>query len=101
MFLHNVQYWLRADLTPAEKEVFLRGIADLMKLRSVRQAWFGPPAGADAMADRTFDYSIVLDLGNVAGHDAFQADPAHQGIRDAIGKSWDRLLIYDVADLPL
>ena len=96
MFLHNVTYWLRPDLTPAEKETFLAGIADLMKLRSVKQAWFGPRVDADPMADRTFDYSIVLDLGNAAGHDDFQSDPAHQSIRDRIGGSWSRLLIYDI-----
>lgn len=97
MFLHNVTYWLRGDLTPSETENFLRGIEALMRLDSVRQAWFGKPAGRDAMADRSFDYALVLDLGDAAGHDAFQADPAHQAIRDAIGKSWDRLVIYDVA----
>jgi hypothetical protein len=98
MFLHNVQYWLRPNLTPAEKETFLAGIRDLMALASVKQAWFGPPAGDDPLADRTLDYSIVLDLGDDAGHDAFQADPEHQRIRDALGGSWDRLLIYDIAD---
>jgi hypothetical protein len=97
MFLHNVHYWLKPDLSESEKRIFLDGIADLMKLRSVRRAWFGPPAGSDPLADRTFDYSIVLDLGDAAGHDDFQADPAHQRIRDAIGGSWERLLIYDVA----
>jgi hypothetical protein len=97
MFLHNVHYWLRRDLSASEKRTFLEGIDDLMKLRSVRQAWFGPPAGHDPMADRTFDYSIVLDLGDEAGHADFQADPAHQRIRETIGGSWERLLIYDVA----
>ena len=96
MFLHNVTYWLRPNLTPAEKEIFFAGIADLMKLRSVKQAWFGPRAGNDPMADSSFDYCLVLDLGDVAGHDDFQIDPAHQAIRDRIGKSWTRLLIYDV-----
>jgi hypothetical protein len=97
MFLHNVTYWLRADLTPGQKANFLRGIDALMRLRSVRRAWFGKPAGSDPMADRSFDYSIVLDLGDAAGHEAFQADPAHQAIRDSVGASWDRILIYDVA----
>ncbi len=98
MFLHNVEYWLKPDLTSAEMEIFLTGIADLMKLRSVKQAWFGPRVDADPMADRTFDYSIVLDLGDAAGHDDFQADPAHQNIRDRIGGSCSRLLIYDLVD---
>ena len=96
MFLHNVTYWLRPDLTPAEKEIFFAGIADLMKLRSVKQAWFGPRAGDDPHADQTFDYCLVLDLRDAAGHDDFQIDPEHQRIRDTIGGSWSRLLIYDV-----
>lgn len=98
MFLHNVVYWLKPDLTPAEKEIFLAGISDLMKLASVKQAWFGAMSGDDALADRSYDYAIVLDLENARGHEAFQADPAHQRIRETIGGSWNRLVIYDIAD---
>jgi hypothetical protein len=98
VFLHNVHYWLKPDLTPAQRQTFLDGIADLMRLASVRNAWFGAPAkGGEAIADRSYSYGLVLDLGDAAGHDAFQADPAHQAIRDRIGASWDRIVIYDVA----
>ncbi|SRR5690606_6280414 len=99
MFLHNVHYWLKPDLTPGQRRIFLEGIADLTRLRSVRASWFGSPAkGGEAPADRSYDYALVLDLGDAAGHEDFQADPAHQAIRDRIGSSWDRIVIYDVAD---
>ena len=99
MFLHNVHYWLKPELTPAQRQNFLDGISDLMKLASVRNAWFGAPAmGGEAIAERGYDYGLVLDVVDTQGHDAFQADPAHQAIRDRIGASWNRIVIYDVAD---
>lgn len=100
MFLHNVHYWLRPDLSPEGRENFLGGIGDLMKLASVRGAWFGAPyARGEAGAERGYDYGLVLDLGDAAGHEAFQADPEHHAIRTRIGASWERLVIYDVADV--
>jgi hypothetical protein len=70
-----------------------------MRLESVKNAWFGAPAkGGEAISERSYDHGLVLDLGDPAGHDAFQADPAHHAIRDRIGASWDRIVIYDVAD---
>jgi hypothetical protein len=99
VFLHNVHYWLKPDLTPGQKQIIFDGIADLMRLQSVKNAWFGAPAkGGEAIADRSCSHGLVLDLGDAAGHDAFQADPAHQAIRDRIGASWDRIVIYDISD---
>jgi hypothetical protein len=99
VFLHNVHYWLKTGLDPAQRQTFLDGIQDLMRLESVKNAWFGAPAKhGEVIADRSYDHGLVLDLGDEAGHDAFQADPAHQAIRDRIGASWDRIVIYDVAD---
>lgn len=98
MFLHNVHYWLKPGLTPEQHALFLRGIDDLVKLASVRAAWFGrPAAGGEAISERGYDYGLVMDLGDEAGHDAFQTDPAHHEIRTRIGGSWERIVIYDVA----
>ena len=57
MFLHNVTYWLKPDLTPEEEE-------------------HREP--------------------EVPGHDAFQADPGHDAIRERLGGLWDKIVIYDV-----
>jgi hypothetical protein len=97
MFLHNVHYWLKPDLTEAERKTFLDGIAALMKLESVRCAWFGTSApGGDPAADRSYTHALVLGLEDAAGHDAFQLDPEHNAIRSRIGGSWERILIYDI-----
>jgi hypothetical protein len=97
MFLHNVTYWLKPELTPTEVLLFEAGIADLMKLKSVKRAWFGQPApGGEAIADRSYTHALVMDLGDEAGHTAFQADPEHDAIRQRIGGLWTKLVIYDV-----
>lgn len=97
MFLHNVTYWLKADLTAAQRQTFLEGIDALMKLESVKAAWFGTPSprGED-IAERGYTHALVMDLGDEAGHAAFQADPAHDAIRRRIGGFWDKIVIYDV-----
>jgi hypothetical protein len=97
VFLHNVLYWLKPDLTQEERANFLAGIEDLKRLKSVRAAWFGTPSlHGEAIADRTYTHAIVMDLGDAAGHDAFQVDPEHDAIRKRIGNSWNKILIYDV-----
>lgn len=97
VFLHNVHYWLKPDLTAEQREMFLQGIAALMRLKSVRCAWFGAPAeGGEAAADRSYSHALVLGLADAAGHDEFQADPEHHAIRARIGGSWGRIVIYDV-----
>lgn len=97
MFLHNVHYWLKPGLTAEERELFFQGIDDLKKLKSVRAAWFGTPApGGEAGAEAGYTHAIVMDLGDAAGHEAFQADPEHDAIRRRIGASWEKILIYDI-----
>jgi len=97
MFLHNVTYWLKPDLTPEQLRTFETGIADLMKLKDVKVAWFGTPAkGGEAIADRSYTHALVMDLGDAAGHDAFQVDPEHDAIRARLGGLWDKIVIYDV-----
>jgi hypothetical protein len=97
MFLHNVHYWLKLSLTEEERGTFFRGIEALMKLESVRCAWFGAPAErGDPAAERDYTHALVLGLDGEAGHDAFQADPKHHAIRNRIGGSWEKILIYDV-----
>jgi hypothetical protein len=97
VFLHNVHYWLKPDLTPEQRDVFFEGIRALMKLKSVRCAWFGAPAeGGEVAADRSYSYALVLGLADAAGHDEFQADPEHHAIRARIGGSWEKILIYDI-----
>jgi hypothetical protein len=97
MFLHNVTYWLKPDLTPQQLETFHEGIGALMKLGAVKAAWFGTPArGGEAIADRSYTHALVMDLGDAAGHEAFQADPEHDAIRKRIGGFWDKIVIYDV-----
>ncbi len=100
MFLHNVHYWLKPDLTADQRQNFLAGIADLRRLASVKASWFGVPArGGEAIADRSYDHALVMDLGDAAGHEAFQADPEHQAIRERIGSSWERIVIYDLEQI--
>jgi hypothetical protein len=99
MFLHCVYYWMRSDLSEAEKQTFLEKAQALIRLKSVKHGWFGKPAETDRpIIDRTYDYALVLVLEDAAGHDAFQADPEHHAIRNVVSGMWKKILIYDFED---
>lgn len=84
-------------MSESERELFTSEIMKLTKLASVKHGWFGKPAATDRpVIDRSYDYALVVDVGDAAGHDAWQTDPGHLAVRNVVGGMWDRILIYDV-----
>ena len=47
MFVHAVYFWLRDDLTAAERQTYLEGVRSLTTIPDVRHGWVGTPAATD------------------------------------------------------
>lgn len=96
MMLHNVYFWLRTDLTPAEVKEFEAGLRSLSTVPSVRQAFHGKPSSTNRpIIDRTYSYGLILAFDNLAGHDAYQVHPIHQAFVDQNKEKWTSVRIYD------
>jgi hypothetical protein len=96
MFIHSVYFWLRTDLSAAERETFVRGVTSLKEIRSVRHAWVGVPAGTDRpIIERGYSYSLTVVFDGREEHDDYQVDPIHDRFREECGSLWERVLIYD------
>lgn len=96
MFVHCVYFWLRPDLTEAERAQFVEGARSLTAIESVRHGWVGTPAATDrAVIDRTYSYALVVVFDDMAGHDAYQDHPVHDRFRDTCAPFWTRVQIYD------
>ena len=96
MMLHNVYFWLRHDLSPAEIAEFEAGLASLTKVPSVRHAFHGQPSSTNRpIIDRTYAYGLTLAFDNLAGHDAYQVHPIHQAFVDKNKAKWTTVKIYD------
>lgn len=96
MFIHAVYFWLRENLTPAERERFAAGARSLCTIDGVRHGYTGPPALTDRpVIERGYSQALVLIFPDEAAHDAYQVDPVHDRFRSECGALWTKVLIFD------
>lgn len=96
MFVHNVFFWLRKDLSPDSVREFEAGIDMLSKLPSVKHGFVGKPAATDRpIIDRTYTHGLTVVFDDLAGHDAYQVHPDHLVFVDRNKDKWASVKIYD------
>jgi hypothetical protein len=96
MFVHAVYFWLRDDLTPAERDRLDAGLRALRAIEGVREGYIGVPAPTDRpVIERGYSRALVLVFPDQAAHDAYQVHPVHDRFREECGGLWTTVRIYD------
>jgi len=98
MLVHTVVFWLRQDITAAQREAFNHeGLASLRAISSVSQLFVGRPAPIPSrpVVDATYDFAITVLFNDLAAHDAYQVDPVHTAFVARFKADWVRVQIYD------
>ena len=96
MFVHAVYFWLRDDLTAAERQTYLEGVRSLLTIPDVAHGWLGTPAGTDRpIIERGYSYALTVVFADEAAHDRYQVHPVHDRFRETCGTFWSRVLIFD------
>ncbi len=98
MLVHTVVFWLRPDLTPAQRAEFrTEGLESLRPIPTVRDLYIGEPAPipARAVVDASYTYAITALFTDVAAHDAYQIDPVHTAFVQRFKPFWEGVQIYD------
>jgi Stress responsive A/B Barrel Domain len=97
MLVHTVYFWLKSDLTPAQRAEFRTNVETLGTIPSVSQFFCGNPAGVPdrPIIDKSFSVAITVVCKNVAAHDAYQVDPIHLTFIAKSKAMWERVQIYD------
>jgi hypothetical protein len=96
MFVHAVYFWLRDDLTAAERLAFIEGVRSLRTIDTVQHGYVGVPATTDrAVIERGYSHALVLVFADKRAHDAYQTHPVHDRFRDTCSTFWRKVLIYD------
>ena len=96
MFVHAVYFWLRDDLSSAQRMKFASGLRSLRGIDGVREGYIGKPASTDRpVIDRTYSASLVLIFDNEAAQEAYQVHPVHDRFREECGAFWTTVRIYD------
>jgi hypothetical protein len=95
MFVHSVYFWLKSDLTDAQRAEFRAGLETLKGVPS-EGCWFGPPAPSERpVVDGSYDFGLTVLFADKAAHDAYQLHPVHQQFASQFKSYWEKIVVYD------
>ncbi|MEY2882026.1 MAG: hypothetical protein RLZZ15_4406 [Verrucomicrobiota bacterium] len=99
MLVHTVYFWLKPELTDAQRAEFRRGVESLGGIKAVDQIYVGTPAATERrpIIDSSYSVALTVICKDVAAHDAYQIDPIHLAFVNACKTFWTRVQIYDAA----
>jgi hypothetical protein len=97
MLIHTVLFWLKPELTAAERAEFRRGVESLAESKNVEKVFVGAPAAVPdrPVIDKTFSVGLTVICRNVAAHNGYQVDPVHLAFVASFKTYWTRVQIYD------
>jgi len=95
-FVHSVFFYLKEDLTEAERSAFLEGVKSLGDIEYVKQFDLGVPAGTPRdVVDSSYDYNLILRFEDADAQNAYQEAPIHTAFVEAHSDKWTRVQVYD------
>ena len=102
MIIHCVFFWLRKDLTSAERALFDSEVRRLTEIAYLERGYVGIPAptASRPVTDHSFDYSAVLHFKSMEDHDFYQGEcPEHTRFVTVCKPLWEQVVIYDTAPI--
>jgi len=98
MIIHNVLFWLRKDLSSAQRALFDSEVRLLAQISYLERGFVGTPAPTAhrPVTDHSFDYSASLHFKSLEDHDFYQGDcPDHTRFVNTCKPLWERVAIFD------
>jgi hypothetical protein len=97
MLSHIVVFWLKDDLSDAQRSAFREGLESLKAIESARSVYIGVPAntGDRPVIDKSYSVALTVLFDTIRDHDTYQVHPLHQAFLRQFGPLWTRALIYD------
>ncbi len=98
MIIHNVYFWLKKDLTAAQRATFREEVQKLAKINYLGHGLVGTPAPTEKrpVIDHSFDYAVSLCFKTLEDHDFYQKGCAdHTRFVNTCKPLWEKVMIYD------
>ena len=100
MFIHSALFWLRKDLTAAERATFAVEVQRLAVIPYLERGFVGTPAQTPqrGVTDNTFDYATSLHFKSLEDHEFYQAKcEIHARFVATCKTYWERVVVHDMA----
>ncbi|HTO03732.1 MAG TPA: Dabb family protein [Opitutus sp.] len=97
MLVHTVYFWLKPELTPAQRADFRAGVESLAGIAAVEAVYVGTPAATEKrpVIDDTYSVALTVLCKDLAAQNAYQIDPLHLAFVNTFKTFWSRVQIYD------
>jgi len=96
MIAHHVLFWLKADITEAQKAAFRKSLETLEQIDVVKTFHLGTPAPIErAVVDTSYTFSLLLMFEDLSAHDIYQVHPLHKAFLDEFKVYFEKVIIYD------
>jgi hypothetical protein len=97
MLVHSVYFWLKPELTAAQRADFRCGVESLAAIKAVERLYVGTPAATERRpaVDRSYSVALTAILRDVAAQNAYQVDPIHLAFVNTFKTFWTKVQIYD------
>ena len=95
-FMHNVYFWLKADVSPSDKQELILLLKSLKAIDSVRSISVGTPAMTPRpVVDNSYDVALLVSFDDREGHDHYQTHQIHLDVVNKINRMIDHFVVYD------
>ncbi len=96
MLVHSVYFWLKKDLSQADRDAFLEGLGALSEINVVRSFAAGMPASTDRpVVEKSYDFALLVLLDDMEAHDVYQESALHQEFLGNFSTFWEKVVVYD------
>lgn len=98
MLVHTVLFYLKDDLTPAQRQQVAAGLETLKAIKSAQAVYIGTPAKATALrpvVESTYDFALTVLFQDLPAHDAYQVDPIHKAFGEQCSPLWRQVRVFD------
>ena len=97
MLIHAVFFWLKPEVTEAQRLNFPSEVRKLGAVRTIEKIYVGAPAkiAERSVTERSFDLALTIVFKDGPAHDAYQVDPIHLAFVEGNKHLWSKVVVYD------
>ena len=97
MLSHIVVFWLKDDLSDAQRAAFRLGLESLKGIESTRGLYIGSPAktGDRPVIEKSYSLALTVLFDTIQDHDIYQVHPLHLGFLKQFNSFWSRVQVLD------
>ncbi len=96
IIIHQVFFWLKPGLTPAQLALFRQRLETLAEIPSSHGIHIGTPIQPlSPVVDASYSFSICCLFHDQAEYDAYDKHPLHAEFLADCKSLWERVVVYD------